>query len=39
LVDLGIGRVVDFEIIQKANASGCGNYQEAVMEWNGMEMK
>jgi hypothetical protein len=35
LVDFGIGRVVDFEIIQKATASGRGNYERSSnrMKW------
>jgi hypothetical protein len=36
MVDVGGGRVVDFEMIQKTTASGCGNYQGSS---NGMEWK
>jgi hypothetical protein len=34
MVDVGSGRVVDFEIVQKAHASGSGHHQRSS---NGME--
>jgi hypothetical protein len=36
MVDVGGGRVVDFEMIQKTTASGRGNYQGSS---NGMEVE
>jgi hypothetical protein len=40
MVDVESGRVVDFEMVQRTNASGYGNYQGTSngMEWKRNEM-